>query len=64
MVLLNLLNAELSLKRYWWVPRPQEVEKERDYTWHYTVTTRMMPAWAAMSHFNVSLTVRRRVTRQ
>ena len=48
MVLRSLLNAELSLKRDWWVPRPQEVGKERDYTWHRTGTTRMMPARAVM----------------
>ena len=42
----------------------------RLYTYRYTVTTRMAPAlkWAAMrvilSHFNVSLIVRDKVTRQ
>ena len=40
---------------------------EGDYTYidSYTVTTRMTPAlrWAAMSHFNVSLIVRDKVTR-
>ena len=45
-----------------------EVEKEGDYTYHYTVTTRMTPAlrWACSdeSHFNVSLIVRDNVTRQ
>ena len=41
--------------------------EERDYTYRYAVTTRMSPAlrWAATeSHFNVSLIVRDRVTRQ
>ena len=35
-------------------------------TYRYTVTTRMTPAlrWVAMSHFNVSLIVRVKVTRQ
>ena len=36
------------------------------YTYRYTVTTTMTPAlrWAVMSHFNVSLIVRNKVTRQ
>ena len=36
------------------------------YTYRYTVTTKMTPAlrWATMSHFNVSLIVRDKVTRQ
>ena len=29
---LNLLNAELSSKRYWMGPTSQEVEEEGDYT--------------------------------
>ena len=38
----------------------------RLYTYPYTVTTRMTSAmrWAAMFHFNVSLIVRDKVTRQ
>ena len=38
----------------------------RLYTYRYTVTTRMTPTlrWAAMSHFNVSLIVRDKITRQ
>ncbi len=37
----------------------------RLYTYRYTVTTSMIPAlrWAVMSHFNVSLIVRDKVTR-
>ena len=46
--LVTYFNAELSPKRYWPGPRSQEVGEEGDYTWHYTVTTRMTPAlrWA------------------
>ena len=47
---LDLLNAELSPKRYWQGPRTQEVGKEGDYTYRYTITTRITLAfrWAAM----------------
>ena len=34
------------------------------YTYRYTVTTRMTPALSDESHFNVSLIVRDKVTRQ
>ena len=62
--LLDLLKADLSLKRYWWGPGSQEVGERREtiHTRRHTVTTRMTPAlrWAAMRAiiFNVSLTVR------
>ena len=41
-------------------------EEGRIYSYCYTVTTRMTSAlrWAAMSHFNILLIVRDKVTRQ
>ena len=51
LVWLNLFNAELSPKRYCLGPRYQEVGEEEDnYTYRYTITTRMTPAlkWAAV----------------
>ena len=43
-----------------------ELGEEGDYTYRYTVTTRMNPAlrWAAMSGFSVSLIVMDKATRQ
>ena len=54
---LNWLNAELSLKRHWQGPRSQEVGEKEDYTYCYTVTSRMTPtlrlaAMTAMSMFH------------
>ena len=64
---LHLFNDELSPKRYWRGPRSQEVGEEGDCTYRYTVTTRMAPALRSMvsdvSHCNVSLLVRDKVTR-
>ena len=44
-----MFNAELSPKKYWRGPKSQEVGEEGDYTYRYTVTTTMTPAfrWAA-----------------
>ena len=38
---INVLNTELSPKRYLQELRSQEVGEEGDCTYHYTVTTRM-----------------------
>ena len=66
LVWLNLFNAEFSPKRYWRGPRSQELGEEgaNDYSLH--ATTRMTPALKMVSdesHFNVSLSVKSKVTK-
>ena len=39
-----MCNSGLSTERYWQRPKSQEVGKEGDYTYRYTVTTRMTAA--------------------
>ena len=58
---LNLFSGELSLKRYWWGPRSQEVGEEGDYAYGYTVPTRM-DSCSGERRFNASLVVRGQVT--
>ena len=62
---LNLFNAELSPKRYWWGPRSQEVGEEGDYTQlhcHHQ-NDPCIKMGSNESHFNVSLTVKDKVTK-
>ena len=66
-IIIIIINAELSPNRHWQGPRSQEVGEEGDYTYRYTVTTRMTPAFKMCSdesRFNVSLIVRDKVTTQ
>ena len=61
---LNLFNAELSPKRYWRGPRSQELGEEGDYTklhCHHRNDS-CINVVGDESHFNVSLTVRHKVT--
>ena len=59
-VWLNVFNAELSPKRYWRGPRSQEVGEEGDYIPNATLS----PPGCDESCFNVSLTVKKKITRQ
>ena len=65
---LNLFNAELSPKRFWRGPRSQEVGEEGDYIYLSLHCNHQNDSCIKMgsgeSHFNVSLIVRDKVTRQ